>query len=98
MLVVTTPAVEGRRVDGRLEIIRHVDQDVRGALAGRRTDQLLDPLADGDGLGLDRDRLRIEAGQVEGPLPASAFAGSAILSPEELTELETLLNAEEPEQ
>ena len=28
--------------------------------------------------------------------PASAFAGSAILSPEELRDLEALLNAEEP--
>ena len=36
--------------------------------------------------------------EVEGPLPASAFAGSAILSAEELTELEALLNAEEPQQ
>lgn len=35
--------------------------------------------------------------EVEGPLPASAFAGSAILSPEELAELEALLNAEEPQ-
>ncbi|MDO9335502.1 MAG: BlaI/MecI/CopY family transcriptional regulator [Caulobacter sp.] len=34
--------------------------------------------------------------EVEGPLPASAFAGSAILSAEELRDLETLLNAEEP--
>lgn len=33
--------------------------------------------------------------EVEGPLPASAFAGSQILSTEELAELETLLNAEE---
>lgn len=33
--------------------------------------------------------------EVEGPLPASAFAGSAILSAEELSELEALLNAEE---
>ena len=35
--------------------------------------------------------------EVEGPLPASAFAGSALLSPEELGELEALLNAEEPQ-
>ncbi len=33
--------------------------------------------------------------EVEGPLPASAFAGSAILSPEELDALEALLNTEE---
>jgi hypothetical protein len=33
--------------------------------------------------------------EVEGPLPASAFAGSAILSPDELRDLEALLNAEE---
>jgi BlaI family transcriptional regulator, penicillinase repressor len=33
--------------------------------------------------------------EVEGPLPAAAFAGSAILSPDELRDLEALLNAEE---
>ncbi|WP_205690156.1 BlaI/MecI/CopY family transcriptional regulator [Caulobacter sp. SLTY] len=33
--------------------------------------------------------------EVEGPLPASAFAGSQILSAAELAELEALLNAEE---
>ncbi|HYE47330.1 MAG TPA: BlaI/MecI/CopY family transcriptional regulator [Caulobacter sp.] len=33
--------------------------------------------------------------EVEGPLPASAFAGSQILSAEELAELEALLNADE---
>jgi BlaI family penicillinase repressor len=36
--------------------------------------------------------------EVEGPLPASAFAGSQILSAAELAELETLLNAEEEPQ
>lgn len=34
--------------------------------------------------------------EVEGPLPASAFAGSTLLSPDELRDLEALLNAEEP--
>ena len=33
--------------------------------------------------------------EVEGPLPASAFAGSQILSAAELAELEALLNADE---
>jgi BlaI family penicillinase repressor len=36
--------------------------------------------------------------EVEGPLPASAFAGSQILSAEELAELETLLNSAEDDQ
>ncbi len=35
--------------------------------------------------------------EVEGPLPAAAFSGSQILSPDELAEIEAMLNAE-PEQ
>jgi len=36
--------------------------------------------------------------EVEGPLPASAFSGSQILSAEELAEVEALINADAEDQ
>ncbi|RYF90660.1 MAG: CopY family transcriptional repressor [Caulobacteraceae bacterium] len=77
-----------------LERMRAKGLLVRRSVHGLAVYEVAQPKADILG-GLLRRMMR-NVLEVEGPLPASAFAGSAILSAEELRDLEALLNAEEP--
>jgi hypothetical protein len=58
-------ALECVRVDGRLQVGRHLDVDLAHTLAGAQRNDLLDPRSNGNPLRLDRDRMRVEPREVE---------------------------------